>query len=71
MSGSKCKSGGDIPGITTLFNVLCHNFKNALFLCLVMYYLFDKYYKRITVQCCIANCVSWVPRLNSLNSQTI
>ena len=39
MSGSKRKSGGDIPGITTLFNVLRHNFKNVLFLCLVIYYL--------------------------------
>ena len=71
MSGSKCKSDGDIPGITTLFIVLYHSFKNVLFLCLVMYYLFDKYYKLITVQCYIADCVSWVPRLTSLNSQTI
>ena len=71
MSGSKCKSDGGIPGITTLFIVLYHSFKNVLFLCLVMYYLFDKYYKLITVQCYIADCVSWVPRLTSLNSQTI
>ena len=62
MSGSKCKSDGDIPGITTLFIVLYHSFKNVLFLCLVMYYLFDKYYKLITVQCYIADCVSWVPK---------
>ena len=28
-----------------------------------MYYLCGKYYKLIVVQYCIANCVSWVPRL--------
>ena len=28
-----------------------------------MYYLCEKYYKPITVQYYIADCVSWVPRL--------
>ena len=28
-----------------------------------MYYLCEKYYKPITVQHSIANCISWVPRL--------
>ena len=28
-----------------------------------MYYLCEKYYKLITVQYYIADCVSWVPRL--------
>ena len=36
----------------------------SLFLCLFcMYYLCEKYYKPITVQHSIANCISWVPRL--------
>ena len=28
-----------------------------------MYYLFEKYYRPITVQCYIADCVGWVPRV--------
>ena len=32
-----------------------------------MYYLCGKYYKPITVQYCIADCVSWVPRLTLLD----
>ena len=32
-----------------------------------MYYLCEKYYKPITVQYYIANCVSWVPRLTLLD----
>ena len=28
-----------------------------------MYYLCEKYYKSITVQYYVADCVSWVPRL--------
>ena len=28
-----------------------------------MYYLCEKYYKHITVQYYIADCVSWVPKL--------
>ena len=35
-----------------------------------MYYLGEKYYKPITVQYYIANCVSWVPRLTVLDLQT-
>ena len=43
----------------------------SLFLCLfVTYYLCEKYYKPITVQYCIADCVSWVPRLTLLDLQT-
>ena len=34
-----------------------------------MYYLCEKYYKPIIVQCYIADCVSWVPRLTSLDLQ--
>ena len=32
-----------------------------------MYYLCEKYYKPITVQYYIDDCVSWVPRLTLLN----
>ena len=35
-----------------------------------MYYLCEKYYKPITVYYYIADYVSWVPRLTSLDSQT-
>ena len=28
-----------------------------------MYYLYEKYYKPVTVEYSITNCVSWVPRL--------
>ena len=34
-----------------------------------MYYLCEKYYKPITVQYYIVNCVSWVPRLTLLDLQ--
>ena len=34
-----------------------------------MYYLCEKYYKPITVQYYIADCVSWVPRLTLLDLQ--
>ena len=36
-----------------------------------MYYLFEMYYKLITVQYYIFDCVSWVPRLTLLNLQKI
>ena len=32
-----------------------------------MYYLCDEYYKPSTEQYCIANCVSWAPRLTLLD----
>ena len=36
----------------------------SLFLCLFfMYYLCENYYKPVTVQDCVDNCVSWVPKL--------
>ena len=42
-----------------------------LILCLFfMYYLCEKYYKPITVQYYIADCVSWVPRLTLLGLRT-
>ena len=37
-----------------------------VFLC-IMYYLCEKYYKPITVDYYIADCVSWVPRLTLLD----
>ena len=35
-----------------------------------MYYLCEKYYKPITVQYYIDDCVSWVPRLTLLGLRT-
>ena len=57
-----------------LFKVLYCKIKNVIFIfcvCLFfMYYLCEKYYKPITVQYCIADCVSWVPRLTLLDLRT-
>ena len=58
---------------TVLFKLLYCKIKNIflIFLCLFfMYYLCEKYYKPITVQHYIANCVSWVPRLTLLDLGT-
>ena len=56
---------------TVLFKVLyCKIFKCFLyFLFVFMYYLCEKYHKPITVQYCVADCVSWVPRLTLLDLQ--
>ena len=35
-----------------------------------IHYLYEKYYKPITVQYYTVNCVSWVPRQTSFNSRT-
>ena len=44
--------------------------KMFYFLCpFFIYCLCEKYYKPITGQCYIANCVSWVPRLTLVNRQ--
>ena len=68
MSGSKCKSSGDVAGTAVLFKVLYCKIKNVFFtfyICLFfMYCLCEKSYKPITVQYYIADCISWVPRLN-------
>ena len=58
---------------TVLFKVLYCEIKSVFlyFLCLLfIYYLCEKYYKPITVQYYIANCVSWVPRLTLLDLRT-
>ena len=73
MSGSKCKSSGDVAGTTILFEVLYCKIKNVFFIFLhlfFMYCLCEKNYKPITVQYYIADCVSWVPRLTLLDLQT-
>ena len=36
-------------------------------MCVCVYYLCEKYYKPITAQYYIADCVSWVPRLTLLD----
>ena len=43
---------------------------SLFFVFVFMYYLCEKYYKPITVQYYIANCVSWVPRLTLLDLRT-
>ena len=71
MARSKRKSSSDVAGTTVLFKVLCCKIKNGYFLCLFfMYYSCEKYYKPITVQHHIADCVSWVPKLTFLDLQT-
>ena len=57
MSGSKCKSCG-VASISVLFKISYCKIKNIYFL----FAFYDKYYKPITVQYYIANCVSWVLR---------
>ena len=42
----------------------------CIFFLFLMYYLCEESYKPITVQYCIADCVSWVPRLTLLDLQT-
>ena len=67
MSKSKRKSSSDVAGTTVLFKVLYCNIKNVfLIFCVFLFfmcYLCEKYYKPITVEYYIADCVSWVPRL--------
>jgi len=59
MSGSEHKSNDDVAGTTVLFKVLYCKIKNVsfIFLCFLMYYLCEKYYKPIVVQYYITNCV--------------
>ena len=42
----------------------------SLFSVFVVYYLCEKFYRPITVQCCIADYVSWVSRLTLLDLRT-
>ena len=71
MSGSKHKSRSDVAGMTVLFRVLYCKIKN-FFVCVwsFTYYLCERYYKPITVQCHIVICVSWVSRLTLLDLPT-
>ena len=56
---------------TVLFKVLYCKIKNVLFFAFVfMCYLYEKYYKLIIVEYCIADCVSQVPRLTLLDLRT-
>ena len=49
---------------TVLFKVLYSRIKNVLiFVCFLMYYLCEKYYRPVIVQYYMADCISWVPRL--------
>ena len=68
MSGSKCKTRGDIASTAIIFKVLYCRIKNvSLFLCFLMHYLYENYYKTYTVQYYIAFCVDWIPRLTLLD----
>ena len=66
---SKYKSSSDAAGTTVFFKVLYCKIKNVFFffVLFLMHYLCEKYYKPITVQYCIADCFSWVPRLTLLD----
>ena len=70
MYGSKCKSSGDVAGTDKKCQVLYYctfqvtvQIQKVYFCLLFMYYLCEKYYKHITIQCYIADCVKWVSRL--------
>ena len=54
---------------TVLFKVLYFTFKmfNFFVWFFFMYYLCEKYYKSIILQYYVASCVSWIPRLTSLD----
>ena len=72
MSGSQYKSRSDVAGTTVLSKVLCKvgcKIKMfSLFFCLLfMCYLCEKYYKPISVQYYVADCVTWGPRLALLD----
>ena len=72
MSRSKHESSGDVAGTVLYFSRAC-TVRLKYFLLYVfgffffLYYLCEKYYKPITVQCYIADCGSWVPRLSLLD----
>ena len=55
---------------TVLFKVLRLNMFSSFFCLFFMYYLCEKYYKPITVQYYIADCVNWVHRLTLLDLGT-
>lgn len=69
---------------TLLFKVMQYKIKNVFFVCVclfllllcvyvcsfLMYYVCANYYKPITEQYCIADSVTWIPRLNLLDFQT-
>ena len=73
ISNSSCmfNSSPCMP-VLVLFKVLYCRILNVLFfVCLFStYYLCEKYYKSITVQYYIVNCISWVPRLTLVDLQT-
>ena len=46
------------------YKILYYKIKNVFF---IFIFFISKYYKSITVQCYIASCVSWVPRLTLLD----
>ena len=56
-----------------LLKVLYCKIKNISFICCVwfyMYYLYEEYYKLITVRYYIADCVIWITRLTLLDLET-
>ena len=54
--------------VPVLFKVLYCKIKHFyLSFVFVTYYLYEKYYKPITVQYCLADYVSWVPKLTFLD----
>ena len=50
-----------MPAVVLYYSTV--RLKCLFYFLFVMYYLCEKYYKLITVQYYIADCVSWVPRL--------
>ena len=67
-------ASGCMPTVVLYFSRYCivrlKVFSLFLCVCFLIYYLCEKYYKSFTVQHCIADCVSWVPRLTLLDLWT-
>ena len=67
LSNSSCQPR--MPAVVlyycTFQGTVLEDLKCFLCVCFLTYYLCEKYYKPIIVQCYIAYCVSWVPRLFS------
>ena len=62
LSASRCSVLVTLQGTVRLQAIFC------FYVCLFfMCYLCEKYHKPIMVHDCIADCLSWVPRLTLLN----
>ena len=59
-----------MPAIRLYYSTFQGTVKLTIFNFLCIFYLCEKYYKPITVLYCVADFVSWVPRLTLLDLPT-